>query len=234
MRAQGNRLFRKGRPVIPYTFRKERNDMPALAPALARRQTAVPSVALDVFLVIAGVLLVAALAQFEIHLPLTPVPITGQTLGVLLVGASLGALRGGASMFFYWAGGAVGLPFYAGGEKGWEYATGATSGYLFGFVVAAVLLGWLAERGWDRSLGRSIGAMALAEFVIFGCGIAWLAHALDVPVVGDLNGANALSYGFYPFFVGDLLKVLIAAAVLPGVWRLSVAGARGATSDHSG
>ncbi|HXF56532.1 MAG TPA: biotin transporter BioY [Actinomycetota bacterium] len=182
--------------------------------------------ATDVLLVVGGSLLVAGLAQLSIRLPFTPVPITGQTLGVLLVGASLGAARGLASMLLYLAEGAVGLPFFAEGKGGWEVLTLATpsGGYLFGFVAAAALVGFLSQRGWDRSLRSCIGAMLLGEVVIYLCGLPWLAASVGVPAT------RALELGLYPFVVGDLLKLFVAAGALPAAWRLTRPSWRGGSA----
>src|SRR5439155_17653730 len=134
--------------------------MTAFAPAIVRPKGARSRIAFDVISVVAGSLIVAGLAQVSIRLHFTPVPITGQTLGVLLVGASLGALRGGAALGLYLVEGGIGLPFFAGGTHGWSILTvsklGASGGYLFGFVAAALVVGYLAERGWDRSVRSSI------------------------------------------------------------------------------
>jgi biotin transport system substrate-specific component len=167
-------------------------------------------------LVVAGSLLMAALAQVSIKLPFTPVPVTGQTLGVLLVGGSLGAVLGGAAMLLYLAEGAIGLPFFAGGEAGIEHLGFATAsaGYLWGFVIAAVLIGYLAEKRWDRGVGSAIGAFILGEIIIFTLGVAWLAQAIDV------SALKAMELGLYPFVVGDILKVLLAAGAFPLLWRL--------------
>jgi len=166
---------------------------------------------------VAGTLLIAALAQVSITLPFTPVPITGQTLGVLLVGASLGPLLGGASVLLYLAMGAIGLPVFARGASGVDVLrlSSATGGYLWGFVLAAVVVGWLSRKGWDRSIRSSLGAMLLGEIVIFAVGIPWLMAALDVPV------QKALEFGLYPFVIGDTLKLLLAAALLPAAWRVA-------------
>ncbi len=124
----------------------------AVSPAKVR-----PKVAWRVFLALAGSWLVAGLAQLEIKLPFTPVPITGQTLGVLLVGASLGPGLGVIAMALYLLQGAIGFPFFSGGDSGVEFLrlSSATGGYLFGFVLAAAAVGWLSERGWDRTLRGS-------------------------------------------------------------------------------
>ena len=119
-------------------------------------------------------------AQLTFHVPWTPVPITGQTFAVLLVAATLGMRLGVASQALYVVLGAIGLPFYAGAEGGWTAATGSTAGYLVGFVVAAAIVGRLAERRQDRSLLTSLPAFAAGSAVIYVCGATWLAHSLDV------------------------------------------------------
>ena len=197
--------------------------MTALAQAMTHRRAATSSIVTDVLLVVAGSLVMAALAQVSIKLPFTPVPVTGQTLGVLLVGGSLGAVLGGASVALYLAQGAVGLPFFAEGESGIEYLGFATAsaGYLWGMLIAAVLIGYLAEKRWDRGIGSAIGAFLLGEIVIFTVGVLWLANAIDVPIVGAVDKYDdALDFGLYPFVIGDLLKVLLAAGAFPLLWRL--------------
>jgi biotin transport system substrate-specific component len=170
-----------------------------------------------VLLAFAGSWLVAGLAQIEIPLPFTPVPITGQTLGVLLVGSSLGPGLGAVSMAFYLAQGALGLPFYSGGDSGAEFLrlSAVTGGYLWGFIVSAMVVGFLAERGWDRSIRSSIGAMFLGELALYLVAIPWLMQALDVPL------GEALELGLAPFVVGDAIKLLLAAVLLPAGWRLA-------------
>jgi biotin transport system substrate-specific component len=152
----------------------------------------------------------------SIRLPFTPVPITGQTLGVLVVGTAFGWLLGGLTLALYLGEIAVGLPFAAEGEGGLDRLLLATpsGGYLWGFLVAAVLMGWLANRGWDRNVGSALGAMLLGNVVIFAIGVPWLAASLDVPVL------EAFELGLYPFVVGDLLKLFVAAGLLPAAWRL--------------
>ncbi|MDP9066730.1 MAG: biotin transporter BioY [Actinomycetota bacterium] len=190
--------------------------MTALAHAVTHARTTRSTLVRDVMLVVAGSLVMAALAQISIKLPFTPVPVTGQTLGVLLVGGSLGAVLGGASMLLYLAEGAVGLPFFAEGKSGLEHLGFATAsaGYLWGFVIAAVLIGYLAEKRWDRGIGSAIGAFLLGEIVIFTIGVGWLAQAVDVSVL------KAMELGLYPFVVGDILKILLAAGAFPLMWRL--------------
>jgi biotin transport system substrate-specific component len=172
-------------------------------------------------IVVAGSLLVAALAQVEIRLWFTPIPITGQTLGVLVVGAALGPELGVASLLLYLAEGAIGLPFFAGGAHGWSLLalSSVYGGYLWGFVVAAALVGYLARHGWDRTLRSSIGAMFLGEAALYTVAVPWLAFA------GGVSVQKALMLGLYPFVLGDALKLLAAAGLLPAAWRFLRRGA---------
>lgn len=167
-------------------------------------------------LAMAGSGLVAALAQFEVKLPFTPVPVTGQTVGVLLVGAALGSRLGAVSMLLYLAQGALGLPVYSGGDAGIGFLalSSATGGYLWGFVVAAAIVGRLSEAGFDRSVPTSLGAMLVGELVIYAVAIPWLMVALGV------SFGTALRLGVLPFVVGDALKLVIAGAAMPAAWRL--------------
>lgn len=169
-------------------------------------------------LVIGFALLTALAAQITIPLSWTPVPLTGTTFAVLLAGATLGWRAGGASQLLYVALGLVGLPFYQGGESGWTYATGATGGYLVGFVVAAALVGLLAERHQDRSLLTSIPAMLAGTAVIYLLGVTWLGHVLDA------GATTALEKGLLPFVIGDSLKLVAAGSLLPLAWRLLPSG----------
>lgn len=168
----------------------------------------------DAAVIVGGALLVALLAQVQIPLGFTPVPVTGQTLGVALVGASLGARRGVLSLALYLALGAVGLPFYAGGAGGWEVLTGATAGYLVGFLPAAWLMGRLAQARADRRPWTAFLAFQAGSLVIFAFGVTGLALA------GGYDAARAMELGWFPFIPGDLLKTAIAAGLFPGAWRL--------------
>ncbi|MCS7323908.1 MAG: biotin transporter BioY [Anaerolineae bacterium] len=154
--------------------------------------------------------LVALLAQISI--PLQPVPITGQTFGVLLAGAALGARRGALALLAYLAQGLIGLPFFAGGTSGMARLLGPTGGYLVGFVAAAALVGWLSERGWDRRFISTFAAMALGNLVIYALGAPWLAQFV--------GWERALSAGVLPFLPGDAIKALLAALALPSAWAL--------------
>lgn len=160
----------------------------------------------DVSVILGFSLFIALCARITIPLPFTPVPITGQTLGVLLAGGALGARRGGLSAVCYVGLGVAGLPVFAtaGGQATW--------GYLAGFILAATVVGLLAERGWDRTFGRSVLAMAIGNAVIYVPGLIWLAR-----FVGP---ESVLALGLLPFVAGDAIKLLIAAGVLPSVWAL--------------
>lgn len=165
-------------------------------------------------LVVGFALLTALMAQIEIPLWFTPVPITGQTFAVLLTGAALGSTLGAASQLLYLGLGAVGLPFYSGGDGGWEVVTGATGGYLVGFVVAAYLVGLLAERRQDRTVLTAIPAFLAGSAVIYLFGVVWLAQELGV------STTEALELGMTPFVIGDLVKIVLAGLLLPSMWSL--------------
>ncbi|MGD2206353.1 MAG: biotin transporter BioY [Anaerolineae bacterium] len=166
----------------------------------------------DVALIVAGSFFIAACAQVAIPLPFSPVPVTGQTLAVLLTGALLGSRRGSLCLLAYLFEGAAGLPFFAGGNAGLVYLLGPTGGYLIGFVVAAGITGRLSEKGWDRRVGTTVAAMLFGHAAIYAFGLAWLAFFTGVPRV--------LPLGLYPFLVGDLVKLILAAILLPSGWRI--------------
>ena len=187
--------------------------MTTLAPTLSTRYFPNSSSRLrDALLVIAGSLLVAALAQIEIPLPFTPVPITGQTFGVLLIGAAFGSKRGAASLMLYLIEGGIGLPFFAGGSSGLRILTGATAGYLAGFVVAAFVVGWLAERGLERSVRTSILPFLVGTVIIYLFGVAWLSIVLK-------SFSQGVALGMIPFLIGDAIKLILASLALPAAWK---------------
>jgi biotin transport system substrate-specific component len=193
--------------------------MTTLVGAVGRRERVGASPAFNALCVVAGSAVVAGLAQLSVRLPFTPVPVTGQTLGVLLVAASLGATRGATSVALYLAEGALGLPVFAEGKAGVTYLVGmdplhATGGYLWGFLAAAFVVGLLAQRAWDRRIGSALGAMLVGEVIVFTTGVAWLSAAVNVPA------ERALELGLYPFVVGEVVKLAIAAVALPAAWRL--------------
>lgn len=166
----------------------------------------------DALVVIGAAGLVGLLAQVSIHLSFTPVPVTGQTLGVLLAGTALGWRRGGAAMALYAVAGVAGVPWFAGHASGY---VGASFGYILGFFLSAALCGYLAERGADRSVAKCIPAMVAGEVVMYVAGVAWLGLSLHV------GAGKAISLGLLPFLVGDALKAAMAAVLLPGAWKLA-------------
>ena len=170
------------------------------------------SVVTDAALVVGGAALTAGLAQVTV--PLWPVPITGQTLAVLLVGASLGAARGALSMVLYALVGALGAPVFSDASGGTGVLLGATGGYIVGFVLAAALTGWLAQRRWERGLVRGMLAFVAGSAVVFLVGLPWLKVTLG------LDWPATLSAGLLPFLVGGVVKAVIAALVLRGAWAL--------------
>lgn len=172
------------------------------------------SIVTDSALVVAGAIVTGAAAQVSV--PLWPVPITGQTLAVLLVATSLGSVRGALSMVVYVIAGLVGVPWFSDASSGWHVVAGPTGGYLVGFVAAAALSGWLAERQWDRKLLRAALSFLAGTVVVFALGLPWLAFSLQ------LDLAQTLQFGLYPFIVGGLIKVAIAAAVIRLAWVVAL------------
>ena len=163
-------------------------------------------------LVFIGVLLIAAGAKISILIPGNPVPITRQTFGVLVAGGALGFRRGIAAAGLYVLLGAIGLPFFAFGKTGIEVIWGTTGGYLIGFIVAAAIVGRLAELGWDRNIVGAIGAMLIANAAIYVIAVPWLA------VTAGQDLAWAVQNGLLPFIAGDLLKLALGAAAFPVAW----------------
>ena len=166
----------------------------------------------NALLVAAGVLLVAGAAQVRIPLADTPVPITGQTFAVVLIGAAYGASLGASTLVAYWLIGLAGAPIYAEGKSGWDTFVGPTGGYIVGFVLAAALTGYLAQQRWDRRFSSSLGAMLLGNVVIYVPGLLWLAHYRNTGV------NDTLVAGLYPFVLGDVIKLFLAGALLPSAW----------------
>ncbi len=168
----------------------------------------------DAALVLGGALLVALFAQIEFPVPGSPVPISGQTLAVVIVGAALGARRGALALVTYAALGLL-LPFYAGGEHGAHVVLGPTGGYIVGFVVAAWLVGRAAEHGADRRPLLAVATYAAGQLAVFVIGVPWLM------AVANLSLADGLALGFTPFIVGGLVKAAVAGVVIPSAWRLA-------------
>ena len=163
----------------------------------------------DLGLIIGGSLVIAVSAQIAIGYP---VPITGQTFAVLIIAALLGARRGVACLVAYLAEGAAGLPVFAQGKGGLVAFGGPTGGYLVGFVVAAFVVGLLAEKGWDRKFWSTVLAMVIGNVIIYAFGQIWLSHLIGV--------RTALSLYLLPYVPGDILKIILAAALLPSAWKL--------------
>ena len=184
------------------------NRRPTLAATLWPQQAA-PRIARFAALAIGGALALALSAKAQVAF--YPVPMTLQTLVVLAIGAAFGARLAAATVALYLAEGLMGLQVFAGASAGPTYMTGPTGGYLAGFLVAAALVGWLAERGWDRSLGWLLAAMVVGHLVIFACGFAWLA-ALIGPEAAWIGGV-------VPFFAATLVKTLLAWALVAAAWR---------------
>ncbi|MGB2840703.1 MAG: biotin transporter BioY [Actinomycetes bacterium] len=168
----------------------------------------------DVGLVVGGAAFTGLAAQISFTIPsISPVPYTLQTFAVLLVGASFGAARGAVSMALYLLAGLAGVPWFAEQVSGFEAAK-ATMGYLAGFIVAAAVVGYLSSRGNDRRFLSSTAEMFLGTLIIYAIGVPVLMNALNV------NLAQGLEYGLYPFVITDTLKVLAAAGLLPLAWKL--------------
>ena len=166
----------------------------------------------DITLIIGGSLLIGLCAHVKVWLPFSPVPVTAQTFAVLMLAALLGARRGCLAVLAYIIEGAAGLPVFAVGI-GSAALSGPTGGYLFGFIPAAYITGRLAEKGWDRRIGTTVLAMVFGNLAIYTFGLFWLCC---------LTGFNAmvLSLGLYPFIAGDLIKIILAAILLPSGWKL--------------
>lgn len=186
--------------------------------SIAQRPTIVDrilpkSLVTDFALILVGVALIAGAAQLVI--PMYPVPMTGQTFAVLLVAMSLGFGRATISVAAYVALGAAGLPIFQAAASGWSF--GPTLGYLVGFIAAAALVGWLAQRGWDKSWLKVGAAFLAGSVVIYAFGLAWLSIFLGA--VGAPNDiVSVLNAGLAPFLVGDIVKAVAAAALLPAAW----------------
>ncbi|HEX3678926.1 MAG TPA: biotin transporter BioY [Galbitalea sp.] len=179
------------------------------------------SIVTDIILIAAGTALTSILAQIAI--PLWPVPITGQTFAVLFVGATLGITRAMLSMVLYLAIGLLGLPVFAPQANGSHITglaalLGPTGGYLIGFILAAAFVGWLAQREWDRKWLRTLIAFVGGTVLIYAVGLPWLYVALsNLHVASPLQAT--LAGGLYPFLIGDALKAIFAAVLLPVVWH---------------
>lgn len=163
-------------------------------------------------LAVLGSLLLTASAKLKV--PFEPVPITMQTFAVLVIGMAYGWRLALATLLLYLGEGAVGIPVFTDTPQrgvGIAYMTGTTGGYLLGFAIAATAMGWLAERGWDRNIVTALGAMLIGTVLMFVPGVTWLALHIGWP--------NAIKFGLVPFVYGEVLKLALAAAVMPLAWR---------------
>jgi biotin transport system substrate-specific component len=172
----------------------------------------------NIVLVAAGSALMAVSAQFSHQFSFSTVPITGQTFAVLLIGALFGSRLGAATMIAYLAEGAGGLPVFANGHGGIAAISTPSGGYLFGFIIAAYVVGWFAERGWDRSRWIVL-PMLLANAAIYVPGLIWLHQQFDI-VHKPITWSTALDYGLWPFVAGDLAKLVAASLALPAGWSI--------------
>lgn len=169
----------------------------------------------NILLILAASVLIALSAQTAIKLPFTPIPVTGQTFAILVVGMALGSKRGALAVIAYLIEGASGLPFFANGTGGLAVLAGPTSGFLLGFIPAAFLTGFLAEHGWDRNPLTTALAMLTGNAVIYIPGLIVLGMLLGT------TPSKTLEYGFLPFYMGDIVKLVVAAAMMPLIRRFS-------------
>ena len=184
-------------------------------PASSLRASLLPhsSVLTNATLIAGGAIFLAALAQISIPVPGSPVPVTGQTLGVLLIGTTYGSGLGLATFAMYLLAGIAGAPVFAGASSGIEKITGATGGYLIGMMVATFLLGVLAKRQLDQRFLTALPTMLIGTITIFTFGLFWLHYFTG----NDWNWT--ISAGLVPFIFGEILKIVIAGTSLPVVWR---------------
>ncbi len=189
-----------------------------LADVIARPSSRGRAFALDAGLVVAGAALVAVLAQVSI--PLWPVPITGQTLGVIVVGAALGSRRGAAALITYMLVGLAGLPVFADFTGTIAAVAKPSFGFVIGFIFSAFVAGWFAERAWDRRPALAFVGFAAASVVPFLFGIPYMAFILNVVLGLDYSFWGLLEVGLLPFIVGGLIKAALAALIIPGAWAL--------------
>ena len=188
------------------------SGFPMRVPTVAEAVLPRPTASRQAALVLGFSLLNALAAQVTIPLPFTPVPLTAQTFAVLVTGALLGSRLGALALIAYLAEGVAGLPVFSAGRGGAAHLLTPTGGYLIGFVAGAYVVGWLAERGWDRRPWTAALAMAIGNVAIYAFGVSWLANAVGLE--------RALAAGLLPFIPGDLLKIALATVLLPSGWNL--------------
>lgn len=155
--------------------------------------------------------LLAACAYISVTLPFSPVPVTGQTFGVLIIAMALGRMRGTAVVLAYLIEGVMGLPVFAGGSSGLVKFIGPTGGYLIGFLGASYVIGSLADKGWDKGYLKSVFCMVIGTVIIFVTGLLWLSRFVPAE--------NTLTMGLYPFIPGAIIKISLASVILPSIWK---------------
>jgi biotin transport system substrate-specific component len=180
-----------------------------------------------VALVIFGIAVLAVAAKIKVPLWPSPVPVTLGTFAVLSIGAAYGPRLGLATILGYMAIGALGADVFAGSsltKNGWAYMMGGTGGYLLGYVLATIFLGWAARQGWDRSVPRMALAMLVGSVLIYVPGVAWLNHLIVGGLFDPAKFASpleqTLAWGLTPFLIGDAIKLAVAAMLFPAVWKL--------------
>ena len=181
----------------------------SLRGALITRST----VSTKIALVVGGTAFLALMAQIAVPVPGSPVPVTGQTLGALLLGSAYGASLGFTTFATYLLVGFIGAPVFASGAHGLSRITGATGGYLVGMLLASLITGYLAGRKWDQKIFTVIPTMLIGDLVIFSAGLFWLHHSLHA------TWATTFKFGFTPFIVGEVIKIAIASTAMPTLWR---------------
>ena len=164
-------------------------------------------------LVVGGVAFLALMAQISIKVPGSPVPVTGPTLGALLLGSAYGASLGFTTFASYLIIGFLGAPVFASGAHGLSRITGATGGYLVGMLIASFITGYLAGRKWDQKIRTVIPTMLIGEVVIFAAGTIWLHHSIHA------DWATTFKLGLRPFVLGEVIKIAIASTAMPTLWR---------------
>jgi len=177
--------------------------------ALITRST----VSTRIALVVGGTAFLALMAQIAVPVPGSPVPVTGQTLGALLLGSAYGASLGFTTFATYLLVGFLGAPVFASGAHGLSRITGATGGYLVGMLLASLITGYLAGRKWDQKIFTVIPTMLIGDLVIFSAGLLWLHHSLHA------SWATTFKFGFTPFILGEVIKIAIASTAMPTLWR---------------
>jgi biotin transport system substrate-specific component len=189
-----------------------------LADLVARPSTRARALAVDATLVLAGVAVVALLAKVSFFIG--PIPITGQTLGVIAVGAALGSRRGAAALTTYLLAGLAGLPVFAGAVAGPAYVLVPSFGFVLGFIPAAFVAGWFAERAWDRKPVLAFLGFVAASVIPFLVGVPYMALILSAVLGQPVTAAGVLEAGVWPFIVPGLIKAAAAALIIPGAWLL--------------